>query len=310
MLGTLRRAGGRFVATRSSNARALPAAELADLARARFEHVEAVDDPVAAVARAHALGEPVLVTGLALPPRRPRPGRVACAMARRVGASRGARVRRAHRRRDHRARVRRRLHDRQASAMTLAVSAAAASLLRESETGTLSRNLGIVLRRRVLARDGVLDVQGRAAPDRGSVARRAGDPGRSLPAVPRPDHLHVLPPARVHRGRARARARDQGDGGAARAARPRCPVCRGEVEQSYLVCPVCTTRLRPACAHCGQPLEALWQVCPYCATAVPPGLPSRRGPARSRARDAAARRLSGVRPVRAIGARTDSTAQR
>jgi len=63
MLATLRRAGRRFVATRSSSARALPAAELADLARARFDHVEVVDDPVAAVARAHELGEPVLVTG-------------------------------------------------------------------------------------------------------------------------------------------------------------------------------------------------------------------------------------------------------
>ena len=63
MLATLRRAGGRFVATRSSSPRALPAADLADLARARFDHVEVVDEPVAAVARAHELGEPVLVTG-------------------------------------------------------------------------------------------------------------------------------------------------------------------------------------------------------------------------------------------------------
>jgi len=63
MLATLRRAGRRFVATRSSSSRAVPAAELADLARAHFEHVEVVDDPVAAVARAHELGEPVLVTG-------------------------------------------------------------------------------------------------------------------------------------------------------------------------------------------------------------------------------------------------------
>jgi dihydrofolate synthase/folylpolyglutamate synthase len=63
MLATLRRAGRRLVATRSSSARALPAADLADLARSHFEHVEVVDDPVAAVARAHELGEPVLVTG-------------------------------------------------------------------------------------------------------------------------------------------------------------------------------------------------------------------------------------------------------
>lgn len=63
MLRILRRAGPRFVATRSSSHRALPAGELADRARGYFDQVEAVDDPVAAVVRAHELGEPVLVTG-------------------------------------------------------------------------------------------------------------------------------------------------------------------------------------------------------------------------------------------------------
>lgn len=62
MLATLAGAGGRFVATRSSNARALPAEELAELARAHFAEVEAVADPAAALARARELG-PVLVTG-------------------------------------------------------------------------------------------------------------------------------------------------------------------------------------------------------------------------------------------------------
>jgi hypothetical protein len=47
-----------------------------------------------------------------------------------------------------------------------------------------------------------------------------------------------------------------------------CPVCRAEVEASFLVCPVCTTKLKQACAGCKAPLEALWQVCPYCETAV------------------------------------------
>ena len=59
-LGTI---GRRFVATRSSNPRSLPASELADRARSTFATVEAIDDPTAALARAHALGEPVLVTG-------------------------------------------------------------------------------------------------------------------------------------------------------------------------------------------------------------------------------------------------------
>jgi hypothetical protein len=54
----------------------------------------------------------------------------------------------------------------------------------------------------------------------------------------------------------------------------RCPVCRARVDSSYLVCPVCTTRLRQACPSCGQPLESLWQICPYCATEITPGLPA------------------------------------
>jgi len=63
MLRELRRAGSRLVATRSSSARSLPADELAVVARRHFDHVETVVDPVEAVARAHDLGEPVLVTG-------------------------------------------------------------------------------------------------------------------------------------------------------------------------------------------------------------------------------------------------------
>jgi dihydrofolate synthase / folylpolyglutamate synthase len=63
MLRELRRVGSRLVATRSSSDRALPAQSVAELARVHFDHVEAVESPVEAVARAHVLGEPVLVTG-------------------------------------------------------------------------------------------------------------------------------------------------------------------------------------------------------------------------------------------------------
>ena len=62
MLATLARAGRRLVATRSSNARALPADELARRAEPYFAEVEAVPDPAAALTRARELG-PVLVTG-------------------------------------------------------------------------------------------------------------------------------------------------------------------------------------------------------------------------------------------------------
>jgi dihydrofolate synthase / folylpolyglutamate synthase len=52
-----------FVATSSSNARALPAYELARRAQPFFARVEAVPDPIRAVERARELGTPVLVTG-------------------------------------------------------------------------------------------------------------------------------------------------------------------------------------------------------------------------------------------------------
>jgi dihydrofolate synthase/folylpolyglutamate synthase len=63
MLRTLREAGDRFVATRSSSPRALPAVEVARVAERHFGHVETIEDPAAALARAHELGEHVLVTG-------------------------------------------------------------------------------------------------------------------------------------------------------------------------------------------------------------------------------------------------------
>ncbi len=62
MLERLARAGDRFVATTSSNARALPAAELAARARRWFARVEAVEDPEQALAVARE-APPVLVTG-------------------------------------------------------------------------------------------------------------------------------------------------------------------------------------------------------------------------------------------------------
>ncbi len=63
MLGGLAALGRRFVACRSSNERALPADELASRARPFFPVVESEADPHAALALAHRLGEPVLVTG-------------------------------------------------------------------------------------------------------------------------------------------------------------------------------------------------------------------------------------------------------
>ena len=63
MLQLLRGFVETLVTTSSSSARALTADELAARASGLFDRVEAVADPVAALARAHAHGEPVLVTG-------------------------------------------------------------------------------------------------------------------------------------------------------------------------------------------------------------------------------------------------------
>ncbi len=51
-----------------------------------------------------------------------------------------------------------------------------------------------------------------------------------------------------------------------------CPVCRSEVDVSFLVCPICTTKLKQACTTCKAPLEALWQVCPFCETPIDPAV--------------------------------------
>jgi dihydrofolate synthase/folylpolyglutamate synthase len=62
MLKVLATAGRRLIATTSSNARALPAEELARLASPHFDEVEAVADPQAALTRARE-DAPVLLTG-------------------------------------------------------------------------------------------------------------------------------------------------------------------------------------------------------------------------------------------------------
>ena len=72
-------------------------------------------------------------------------------------------------------------------------------------------------------------------------------------------------------------------------ANQRCPVCRGAIEPTFLVCPVCTTPLKQACTSCKAPLEPLWQTCPFCATPIEPAevasLPSFRAPRARRSRE-------------------------
>ena len=63
MLAALSGLSDRLVATSSSNARALSATDLAERARPYFGNVAAIEDPIAALAHARGLCEPLLVTG-------------------------------------------------------------------------------------------------------------------------------------------------------------------------------------------------------------------------------------------------------
>jgi dihydrofolate synthase / folylpolyglutamate synthase len=63
MLAALSAVAGRLVATSSASLRALSAADLAERAGPYFAEIDAVEDPVEALAFARSLGEPLLVTG-------------------------------------------------------------------------------------------------------------------------------------------------------------------------------------------------------------------------------------------------------
>ena len=177
-------------------------------------------------ARAHELGEPVLVTGsLYL---------LADLEAAAVGVRRRSRMRerltvarpsRSSSSRPRRNRVRRRVYPRQAPSLTptIALPIAIADTFFDSSTWALARNLSRVPRRRLLARDRVLGLQGRAPPDRRSVARRDGGPARARAAVRRPDRLPLPAAARLDRGATRPRAREPRPRGAARRTRSSLP---------------------------------------------------------------------------------------
>jgi RNA polymerase subunit RPABC4/transcription elongation factor Spt4 len=55
-----------------------------------------------------------------------------------------------------------------------------------------------------------------------------------------------------------------------------CPGCNRRIEEVYMICPTCHTRLKKACPACGRLLHLRWNICPYCgavqttAKAVPP----------------------------------------
>ena len=48
--------------------------------------------------------------------------------------------------------------------------------------------------------------------------------------------------------------------------RPVCPGCARQVDEKWLVCPNCHTKLKKVCSHCGKLMKLPWSLCPYCGT--------------------------------------------
>jgi RNA polymerase subunit RPABC4/transcription elongation factor Spt4 len=50
---------------------------------------------------------------------------------------------------------------------------------------------------------------------------------------------------------------------------PVCPGCERHVEEDWMICPTCQTKLRKSCQECGKLMEITWNICPYCGTPAP-----------------------------------------
>lgn len=77
-----------------------------------------------------------------------------------------------------------------------------------------------------------------------------------------------------------------------------CPSCQRRIEDRYLLCPYCRTRLRQPCAQCGQALSFGWVACPYCGSErVPTAIPGTTPPT-AQSTPSAAVSPAPTRPVR------------
>ncbi|MGQ0605250.1 MAG: double zinc ribbon domain-containing protein [Anaerolineales bacterium] len=47
-----------------------------------------------------------------------------------------------------------------------------------------------------------------------------------------------------------------------------CPGCSRQVNEEWMICPNCLTKLKKTCANCGKLMDLPWNVCPHCATPV------------------------------------------
>lgn len=47
--------------------------------------------------------------------------------------------------------------------------------------------------------------------------------------------------------------------------RATCPSCHAPVDQEFLLCPTCRTRLKRRCPSCAKLIKPDWNICPFCA---------------------------------------------
>lgn len=47
-----------------------------------------------------------------------------------------------------------------------------------------------------------------------------------------------------------------------------CPGCSKKVQDTWMVCPGCHTKLKKKCASCGKLLDLNWDICPFCENPV------------------------------------------
>jgi predicted RNA-binding Zn-ribbon protein involved in translation (DUF1610 family) len=50
---------------------------------------------------------------------------------------------------------------------------------------------------------------------------------------------------------------------------PVCPGCGRRIQETWMVCPSCHTKLKKACHQCRKLMELSWNLCPYCGTPAP-----------------------------------------
>ncbi len=50
---------------------------------------------------------------------------------------------------------------------------------------------------------------------------------------------------------------------------PVCPGCGRKIQDTWMVCPNCHTRLKKTCHNCRKLMELSWNLCPYCGTPAP-----------------------------------------